>query len=253
MPVRTSFVLQLVVALTAFAAVSPTHAQTIAFAGYNWDVRSGQGGPGPNTWNPNNVFVDATGALHLKITNANGVWQCAELTLNQRLGFGTYEFDVASPVDHLDPNVVLGLFDYPTPDVGPDGTNEIDIEFSHWGNANNPIGNYTVWPPVAGTEPATHAFSFAQTNSRSTHLFTWTPYFISFLSLTRYPGGNLPGYSQWMYRPVNAASHIPQHPLPVHLNLWLFQGHAPTNGLPVELVITGFHFTPQSPGAAAPR
>ena len=253
MTVRTSFHLALAAAIAALAAATPAHAQTIAFAGYNWDVRSGQGGPGPNTWNPSNAFVDAAGALHLKITNANGVWQCAELTLSQRLGFGTYVFDVGSRVDSLDPSVVLGLFDYPTPDVGPDGTNEIDIEFSHWGNANNPIGNFTVWPAVAGFEPATHAFSFAQAGGQSTHRFTWTRYGVSFSSLTRLAGGNQPSFAQWTYRPTDPSAHIPQQALPVHLNLWLFQGHAPTNGQPVEIVITGFRFTPQSQPAAATR
>ena len=51
------------------------------------------------------------------------------------LGFGRYQFQVIGRIDQLDPNVVLGLFKYPTPDVGPDGTNEIDIEFAQWGRA----------------------------------------------------------------------------------------------------------------------
>jgi hypothetical protein len=30
----------------------------------------------------------------------------------------------------------------------------------------------------------------------------------------------------------------------VHLNLWLFNGAAPTNGQPVDVILTGFTFTP---------
>ena len=39
---------------------------------------------------------------------------------------------------------------YPTPDVGPDGTHEIDIEFAKWGVPDAKIGNYTVWPVKRG-------------------------------------------------------------------------------------------------------
>jgi hypothetical protein len=44
------------------------------------------------------------------------------------MGFGRYQFWIEGRVDRLDPNVVLGLLNYPTPDVGPDATNEIDID-----------------------------------------------------------------------------------------------------------------------------
>jgi hypothetical protein len=234
----------LAAALTASSAMISSHAGTLAFAGYTWEVRSGTGGPGPNTWNPNYAWVDAAGALHLKIAKRAGAWQCAEVYLDQRLGFGKYEFKITGPIDRLDKNVVLGLFDYPTPDVGPDGTNEIDIEFSHWGNLNNPIGNYTVWPAVAGSEPGSRTFSFALTDDRTTQRFTWAADRILFRSLSGFAGANRPTLGQWSYRPANPTVHVPQHPLPVHLNIWLFQGHAPSNGQPVEIVINHFHFTP---------
>ena len=253
MTVRIPQTLAMIASLSVLALATPAHAQsqTISFAGYTWNVRAGGGGPGPNQWSPNNVWVDASGALHLKITNVNGVWQCAEVTLTQRLGFGSYQFDVTGPIDRMDPNVVLGLFDYPTPDVGPDGTNEIDIEYSRWGNPNNPPGNYTVWPAVAGLEPATHAFSFAQTSNQSTQRFSWTRYAINFSSLNGFLGGTLPSATQWTYRPSDWANRIPQKPLPVHLNLWLFQGHAPTNGQPVEIVINNFRYTPSQASTPA--
>ena len=68
---------------------------------------------------------------------------------------------------------------------------------------------------------------------------------ISFGTLLGYTGANRPVLGKWTYRPTDPASHVPQHPLPVHMNLWLFQGLAPTNGQAVEIVIHGFHFTPQ--------
>ena len=68
-----------------------------------------------------------------------------EVLTKDRSGFGRYQFWVVGRVDRLDPNVVFGLFNYPTPDIGPDGTNEIDIEFAKWGKPEAPMGNYTVW------------------------------------------------------------------------------------------------------------
>ena len=245
MPAKSSLSRALAMVLAAWVAVVPAHARTVAFSGYTWDVRSGTGGPGPNQWNASNAWVDAAGALHLKVGKRSGVWTCAEVTLDQRLGFGTYEFKITGAIDQLDRNVVLGLFDYPTPDVGPDGTNEIDVEFSRWGNAGNPIGNYTVWPLVAGLEPAERTFSFALTDDRTTHRFTWSPKSIVFRSLRGFTSGNTPVFGQWSYRPTNPSSHIPQNPLPVHLNVWLIKGHAPTNGQTVEIVINSFRFTPQ--------
>lgn len=122
----------------------------ISFSGYDWEVRSGTGGPGPNDWSADNVFVDADG-LHLKISNSGSTWSCAEVTLTQRLGFGVYEFQLTGRPDLFDRNVVLGLFNYPPADVGPDGTNEIDIEFAQWGQAGNRNRlNWTVYPPALG-------------------------------------------------------------------------------------------------------
>ena len=31
---------------------------TVQFAGYDWTVKSGTGGPGPNVWDERNVWVD---------------------------------------------------------------------------------------------------------------------------------------------------------------------------------------------------
>src|SRR5262245_50346401 len=101
--------------MTAFCACSM--AKTIAFAGYNWTVKSAVDvGPGPNSWDENNVWVDNNGDLHLALTNHGGRWYCSQVSMVGRLGFGSYQFWVIGPIDKLDPNVVFGLFNYPTPD-----------------------------------------------------------------------------------------------------------------------------------------
>ena len=82
-------------------------------------------GPGPNNWDENNVWVDQDGYLHLKLTKQGDRRYCAEVLTKDRLGFGRHQFRVVGRVDRLDPKVVLGLFNYPTPDVGPDSSGPV--------------------------------------------------------------------------------------------------------------------------------
>ncbi len=217
---------------------------TLWFSGYQWDVRSGTGGPGPNNWDRANVWVDAQGALHLKLANQGGTWSCAEVSTRKRLGFGRYQFQVIGRIDQLDRNVVLGLFNYPTPDVGGDGTNEIDIEFARWGDQANPIGNYTVWPARAGLAERSHTFPFALTGTFTTHRFTWNSRQIFFQSLYGHRNDNRNQFASWVYKPAAYSKYIPQKPLPVHLNLWLYRGLPPTDGQTVEVIVKRFTFTP---------
>ncbi|QND82346.1 Uncharacterized protein ChrSV_0117 [Chromobacterium vaccinii] len=229
----------------ALACAQPAAAKTIRFSGYDWEVRSqGSSGPGPNVWDENNAWLDAQGRLHLKIAKRGGQWSAAELYLPQRLGFGRYQFKLIGRPDRFDPNVVLGLFNYPTPDVGPDGSNEIDIEFSRWGSPANPMGNYTVYPARPGPAPTSYAFDFALGGDYSTHRFDWSAAAVDYQSLHGFQDGDLYPIAHWRFNPVDAAQRVPQQPLPVHLNLWLSQGKPPADGKEVEVVMQEFKFVP---------
>ncbi|KAB8141965.1 glycoside hydrolase family 16 protein [Chloroflexia bacterium SDU3-3] len=229
--------------LLASASGAPAQAQarTISFGGYEWQVRADTGGPGPNTWSADNVWLDSDGALHLRIDKVNGAWRCAELYTTKRLGFGTYQFQVIGQIDQLDKNVVLGLFNYPTSDVGADTTNEIDIEFARWGNASYPIGNYTVWPQKAGAATAGSTFNFTLNGTYTTHRFTWTSKAVSFASMHGHRDDTQNSFASWT---TPSSFAVGQKPMPVHLNLWLFDGKAPSNGQSVEIVIKSFKYTP---------
>jgi hypothetical protein len=48
----------------------------------------------------------------------------------------------------------------------------------------------------------------------------------------------------WTFAPPDSVLRVPQHPLPVHMNLWLLNGHAPTDGQEVDITIAEFKFTP---------
>ena len=221
-----------------FLPVFFAQAGEIQFGGYTWSVRSGRGGPGPNQWEKTNVWLDASTNLHLKISQHDGKWSCAEITMQKRLGFGRYEFQSTGRLDLLDDNVVLGLFNYPGRDVGPDGTHEIDIELARWGQSKNPMGNFTVWPVEKGLKHVTKSFSFSLSGDHTTHQFTWSHDQIVFQSANGHTE-----LAKWIYNPPEPNRHISQQPMPVHLNLWLFRGQPPKNQQEVEVVIQSFNFT----------
>ncbi len=227
------------------ASAVAASAKQIEFGGYTWSVRSGRGGPGPNAWDEDNVWLDSATHLHLKIAHREGQWSCAEVTLPKRLGFGRYQFQTRGRLDRFDANVVLGLFNYPTGDVGPDATHEIDIEFARWGDAQNPMGNFTVWPVEKALKQVTKSFPFILTSEDSTHRFTWSRGRIVFQSLNGHRDDEAEVLSQWIYSPPEPSRFISQQPMPVHINLWLFRGMAPTDGKEVEVVIRDFRFTPE--------
>jgi hypothetical protein len=162
-----------------------------------------------------------------------------------RLGFGRYQFRVIGRIDQLDPNVVFGLFNYPTTDVGPDGTHEIDVEFAKWGNAQAPIGNYTVWPARTGFNRAFERFSVGLNGDYTTHRFGWSSTSVTFQSLYGHRDDDAGQFAAWLYQPGDPADYIGNQPVPVQINLWLFKGRAPENRQPVELIVRSFKFTPE--------
>ena len=123
-----------------------TFTRSIMFSGYEWWVKDGFSGPGPNNFSdsPRNVWVDQQGRLHLRIERRRKTWYAAEVILAQTSGYGAYRFGVDSRVDNLDLNAVLGLFTWCT---NPSAANcEIDIEMSRWSNELNQNAGYVVQP-----------------------------------------------------------------------------------------------------------
>jgi hypothetical protein len=251
MPLITAQFAKTPIALIALAtftflsfASSAQESKTLFFSGYEWTVRSNPGGPGPNEWKEENVWVDGNGWLHLKISVQDNMWSCAELYTTRRFGFGKYQFEVIGRIDQLDDNVVLGLFNYPTEDVGPDTTNEMDIEFSRWGDGANPMGNYTVWPTKLGLQPAERTFSFSLNSDTTTHVFHRGERGVLFQSLYGFQSHPASRMARWLYLPKTPGSRISRKPMPVHINLWLFDGLPPKDQQEIEIIIASFRFTP---------
>jgi hypothetical protein len=221
-------------------------AATIDWKGHTWQVTSGAMA-GVCQGNPANVTVDANGYLHFRISNAGGTWTASEMFTTDKLGFGTYQWQVDGPIDAYDKNVVLGLFPYgPAAGIGSDSTNEIDIEYSRWGVANGPNGDWTDYP-ASGTTIGEMSYTFSLAGSTlSTSRFAWTTTSITsaLLGGLQPVGGNDSLIRSWTYMPSNPTVNIPQQPLPLGMNLWCFDT-PPSNGQPVEIVIRDFTFVPE--------
>ncbi len=231
-------------AAAAILDLSAAYPRTISFSGTSWSVKTSTGrvGPGPNVFSDSasNVWVDAQGRLHLKILKAKGKWTSSEVVSQASFGYGTYRFYLDSPVDALDPYVVLGLFTWN--DDPAYNHREIDIEMSRWGAPANQNAQYVVQPYTLASN--IHRFQQPAV-AQSTHSFAWTSGQVSaqsLIGLTATPdAANV--IQQWTCTtgiPVAGGENA-------RMNLWLFQGHAPSNGQAAEVVVNRFEFVPASP------
>ncbi|MBT3185588.1 MAG: hypothetical protein HN342_13805 [Nitrospina sp.] len=209
---------------------------TVQFSGYEWAVKAGVSlGPGPNDFSSSNdnVWVDNRGRLHLKITQRDGKWYCAEVVLMKSLGYGTYNFQVSSRVDLLNNNVVGSPFIY------RDDTHELDIEFSRWGIEGGPNAQFVVQPyyNLGNREQ----FSMSLSNEASTHIIKWMADLVFFQSAQGHYSD--PPAEQvihgWDYTGGDIPAEADEQ---VHVNMWLFNGQAPSDGKETEMVIQGFTF-----------
>ncbi|WP_154045353.1 glycoside hydrolase family 16 protein [Salegentibacter salegens] len=188
-------------------------------------------GPGPNYFSDveENVWVDGEGRLHLKIRQVGGKWQCSGVSLRRSLGYGKYIFYLASDLTDLDPNVVAGLFTY------MNDNEEIDIEFSQWGDPQNINAQFAVQPSYIDGNKVRFDI-MPRDNNLSTHFFDWKPNNIKFGS---YHGHSLEPkpddlINSWLY---NGENIPPDSNERLKINLWLFRGAAPKDMQEAELII----------------
>ena len=225
----------------AFAAAAS--AAPIQWKGYDWNVTDG-GMAGVAEGKPANVSIDTSGALHLNVKKNAGVWTASELFTSQKLGFGSYQWLIEGPVDTFDKQIVLGLFPYgPVAGIGSDGTNEIDIEWARWGQANGVNVGFTDYP-ASGSAVGTKSFQASLGGSTlSTARFTWTSQSIESAVLKGHQAmtSETGLLAKWKYSPTNPTTNIPQQALPLGINLWCFEA-PPSDGRDVEIVLRDFQF-----------
>lgn len=203
--------------------------QTVNFSGYAWTVRSGFYAPGPNNWSndPRDVFTDTNGRLHLSVVNRNGVWYSSEVSLPSSLGYGTYEFDISSRVDQINPNLIAAPFLY------QDDTHEIDIEYTRWSDPTAPNTWMTVQP--SGSLNETN-FTTNQGTNPVTARIEWTPDHITLSTMQ-----NGIALNSWTYSGANNFAPGNER---LHINFWQNRGWAPINNLTNEFIVDAMRFTP---------
>ena len=217
---------------------------TLIFSGFIWVVKSpvGQSYPGPNYWKGSNAWVDASGFLHLKLAlnSVTNRWECAEVHTIQRLGYGTYQWQVESDLGALDKNIVLGMFNF----SGNEWHDEMDIEIARWGNAAWDNLNYTVWPAtgsIAVRSLNTSSFSTPD-GTYTTHRLKRTNTTVKLQGLYGFVNNDDNQFQTVTFdSPKTSVSTLA---MPVYISLWLFKGFAPSNNQTVEVIIHSFKFTP---------
>lgn len=198
---------------------------------------------GPNDWNPNNVWLDTDGRLHLKLRYSpeTNQWTCAELYTKEKFTFGKYRWFIEGQIDKFDPNVVLGLFTY----GGLDGTNEIDIEIARWGSTDKEAKNlfYTTYPNrLDRGGPVSTGKLMSLQGTYTTHEFVWTPKSIRFQSRHGFTDVYNFNVISTYQTASTFRSSMPTDPAPLHMNLWAFKGRAPLNGEEVEIILHDFRY-----------
>jgi hypothetical protein len=212
----------------------------IQFADHDWLVRDSRDrpvNPGLNLFDHNNVWADGNG-LHLKITNEQGHWRCAEVFTEDSLGDGIYKFVLDPNSVTLDPNIVLGMFTWD--EFAPHYANrEMDIEISRWGAVDNNNAQYVIQPSLL------HRFNIGPRNVPITHILDWSfdaAAFQSFYGLTLPPAQH-DFIDAWSY----SGNAVPRPGKEnIRINLWLLPGFAPPDENGAEVIVKNFEFVPCS-------
>jgi len=213
----------------------------LRFSGYTWNVVASTGprGPGPNVFDPRNVWLDDDGRLVFETRVRDGTWTSAHVFLSRSLGYGRYELVLAAQEKPLDDLTVFGFFTW---DDDPAHANrEIDIELARWGLPHAPNLNFTVQP--AEGRPDRSGLAEFDFSARTTLVLEWLP------GLVRFSAESGLGSYSWSYPPDSPPSSDPEaYGVPptgnerIGLNLWLFQGRSPAAA--DRVVVESFAFKP---------
>ncbi|MFP4646525.1 MAG: glycoside hydrolase family 16 protein [Candidatus Acetothermia bacterium] len=235
-------VLLFILCLPLCSETSAESERTVDFAGYQWQTKHSPRypvGPGPNYWSESrrNVWVDEAGSLHLRIVKRRDTWHCAEVFLENPLGFGEYVFEMECPTGELRGPVVVGLFNYLS------DREEIDIEIMENQDRSEPAVYFVVQPHQKSGHVHRTPLNCAGEWIRLS--FDWNQNRVSFRGerFTEDDSGlNPEQFAEWSF----SGPDLPTEDLTTHINLWLREGSSPEAGREPEIVLRDFSFTPES-------
>jgi len=228
----------------------------IDFSGRRWRVKGpGYYGPGPNNYSDCDRhvwvdWVDGNDRLHLTVRRDEedaGLWYSTEITADDPLGYGDYVITTVGRLDAWDPNVVFGMFlweysvCYDPATFWWNPNNEIDIEFSRFGEPQNDVGQFAVKPDDFPGHKSRFPATFRE-GELTSHAFRWLPDRVEFRSWRGGPDDEASDtlIHAWTY----AGPDVPraEHPR-VHINFWHL-GDWPWSGTDHYILIDEFRFLP---------
>ncbi|MBV9225003.1 MAG: glycoside hydrolase family 16 protein [Acidobacteriaceae bacterium] len=222
----------LVKAVTVIPGQSRPPSPYISFSGYQWRTRttaSNRGGT-RNRYAAENIWTDRMGALHLQITGGPKEWICAEITLAQSLGYGTYSLQLRD-LSKLEPSAVFAFFTYDYAG-GDDNHREMNIEVSRWGDASIKNGQYIVQP----FHVPTNVSRFLIPAGSTVHSLQWEPGRMAFSSET----GAGKAISQHVF-----VSAMPQPGLESpRMAFYVYNEGPDKQARPAEVVVDKFRYLP---------
>lgn len=256
--VATLLLLAIALAVEAGNAASTRNATAndpSYWKGHAWKLTEG-GMAGVAKGNPANIFVDEHGYLHLRIVKRDETYTSSEMFSKEKMGFGTYQWQIEGALLNMDKSTVLGLFSYgPTARIGVDAENEIDIEFSQWNNTCHGCNADFTFYPATGNKslgPMEDNFKIEMNSATlTTARFEWSSTkIVGTIMSGLQPLGTTANVLQTLtFAPPDYTARIPQVPLPLGMNLWCFKVPPASDQ---EVIIRDFQYVPL-PETAAPR
>ena len=234
-------------------------AQTVNWKGHTWNVNNGSpigdgAAGGQISGAANNITVDSQGYLHLKISGSGSSATGAEMYSADKLGFGSIYYVLQGPITAMQKSVVASGFTYgPADNVGVDGENELDVEFSQWnGTAGNINADFTFYPNTGqGSRGASFEQNFLLNLGGSTLNTVRIDWSSATVTASIWTGVVSPTAStssavkSLTYH--GNTSTIPQSACPMLFNLWTY-GAYPTQ--PLDIAVQDFQFIPQGSSPA---
>jgi hypothetical protein len=217
---------------TQIAASAP---KIIKFSGYDWKVRtmSSDRGGVLNRYSAENAWTDEKGFLHLRITrDAEGKWNCAEISLTRSLGYGTYNVTVQD-TSKLEPSAVFSMLTWDDLEAGQNHR-EMNVEVTRWGDPANKNLRYVIQPFYVPT----NVVQYAIPAGTLTHSINWTSGKAEFKTFAA--SGNAKAVSEYTFSSgVPAAGGEA-----VHLTFYAFGYSKKPLEKEAEIVIEKFEFLP---------
>jgi hypothetical protein len=208
--------------------------RTINWSGRTWWVySSAQRGPEDVklTNDPQSVYVDGKGRLHLKIRKINGVWRSVELRSLSTVGYGTYRLVNLTRTAKFSDRTVFGMFIYRPGATKGRGANEIDVENSRFPRYLKAPNNAQFAVQPYNKPHHAYPYHVKPRHVPLTQQFTWYPpvkqkgtvKFVTRVGTTK----RSPVLARWTYHGASSPTATNMY---LFLTLWLNHGKPPVGG-----------------------